>query len=73
VFATYGAVGSWTRVLTHDTLHPPYSLTAGGGVERELTRRAAIRVDAQGVMFAGFAPMGARVSAGVSLPLRAYR
>jgi hypothetical protein len=71
VFATYGAVGSWTRVLTHDTLHPPMFLIAGGGVERELARRAAVRVDAQGVMFGGFAPMGARLSAGVSVPLGA--
>jgi hypothetical protein len=68
VFATYGAVGSWTRVLTYDSLHPPFYLTIGGGFEQELSRRTALRVEMQGVLFAGFAPMGVRLSTGVTFP-----
>ena len=73
MFATYGAVGSWTRVLTYDTLHPPLYLLIGGGVQQRLSRRAALRVEMQGVLFAGFAPAGARLSTGVSFPLGGYR
>ena len=73
LFATYGAVGSWTRVLTYDTLHPPFYLMAAGGFQWEFARRAALRVDTQGVLFAGFFPMGGRLSTGVSIPLGSYR
>jgi hypothetical protein len=73
VFATYGATGSWTRVLTYDTWHPPFCLIVGGGFQQEFARRAALRVEMQGVLFAGFAPMGSRLSTGVSFPLGRYR
>ncbi len=73
LFATYGAVGSWTRVLTYDTFHPPFYLMAGGGFQWEFARRAALRVETQGVLFGGFAPMGGRLSTGVTIPLGRYR
>jgi hypothetical protein len=73
LFATYGAVGSWTRVLTYDTLHPPFYLMAGGGFQWEFAHRAALRVETQGVLLAGFAPMGGKLSTGVSIPLGSYR
>ena len=72
-FATYGAVGSWTRVLTYSTLHPPAYLIAGGGFQWQFAERVALRAEAQGVLFAGFAPMGGRLSTGVSIPLGRYR
>ena len=73
VFATYGAVGSWTRVLTYSTLHPPLYLMAGGGFQQEFARRAAWRVEAQGVMALGYAPVGTRLSTGLSFPFGRYR
>jgi hypothetical protein len=72
-FVTYGAAGSWTRVLVYNQLTPPFCLTAGGGFQWEIARRAALRVDTQGVLFAGFFPMGGRLSTGVSIPLGSYR
>ena len=72
-FATYGAVGSWTRTLVYDQLTPPFCLMAGGGFQWEFARRAALRVETQGVLFAGLFPMGGRLSTGVSIPLRSYR
>ena len=72
-FATYGAVGSWTRAWTFDTLQPPFCLMAGGGFQWEFARRAALRVETQGVLFAGLFPMGGRLSTGVSIPLGSYR
>jgi hypothetical protein len=72
-FATYGAAGSWTRVLVYNQLTPPFCLMAGGGFQWELARRAALRAETQGVLFAGFAPMGGRLSTSVSIPLGSYR
>jgi hypothetical protein len=66
LFATYGAAGSWTRVLTHDSLHPPAYLIVGGGFQQQFAQRAALRIEMQGVLFAGFAPMGTRLSTSVS-------
>ena len=71
-FATYGAAGSWTRSLVYSKLMPPFYLIAGAGFQREFSRRAAVRFEAQGVMFAGFAPMGARLSTGLSFPFGRY-
>jgi hypothetical protein len=73
VFATYGAAGSWTRSLVYNQLTPPFCLTAGGGFQWEFARRAALRVETQGVLFAGFFPMGGKLSTGVSIPIGSYR
>jgi hypothetical protein len=69
VFTTYGAAGIWRRVLAHDEFQPPVYAVAGAGFQWELAARAALRVEVQGVAALGYAPVGARVSLGVSLPI----
>jgi hypothetical protein len=69
VFATYGAAGVWRRVVRHDEFQPPVYAVAGAGFQWELAARAALRVEVQGVAALAYAPVGARVSMGVSLPI----
>lgn len=54
----------------HQTDAPFFALV-GGGFQRELGRRAALRIDAQMVTLLWF-PSAARFSAGISLPLGDY-
>jgi hypothetical protein len=73
-FATYGAAGIWRRVLTFDEFHIPLYAVAGGGLQWAVASRAALRVEGQGLAALAYAPVGGRVSVGLSLPLgRGYR
>jgi len=81
VFATYGAAGVWRQIRVYgrsgpridDESHGPLYAVAGAGFQWELAARAALRVEAQGVAAFGYAPVGMRLSAGVSIPFRPYR
>lgn len=52
---------------TYEQTVGPGLITLGGGFEKELGRRLALRVDTQAMLFF-FYPVGARVSAGVVVP-----
>jgi hypothetical protein len=67
-FVTYGAAGIWRRVLTVDEFHIPLYAVAGGGLQWAVASRAALRVEGQGLAALAYAPVGGRVSVGLSLP-----
>jgi len=50
----------------------PFFAVFGGGVQRELTHRAAVRVEAQ-LLTLAWSPFAVRLSAGVSIPFESYR
>jgi hypothetical protein len=73
VFATYGGAGVWRRVLEYDELQLPMYAVVGTGLQWEVAARAALRVEVQGLAALGYAPVGVRVSTGVSLPIGRVR
>ena len=80
VFATYGAAGVWRqdRIYRRDggtwirNAVIPFYAVAGAGVQWEVAARAAVRTEIQGV-FLAWAPVGLRISSGVSIPFARYR
>jgi hypothetical protein len=65
------AVSKWFNTNSFD--YRTEALYAIGGFQWEFARRAALRVETQSVLFGGFAPMGGRLSTGVTIPLGRYR
>jgi hypothetical protein len=80
LFATYGAAGVWRqdRIYTRTggiwirNAVIPFYAVAGAGLQWDVAARAAVRADIQGVGLA-WAPVGVRMSTGVSIPFARYR
>jgi hypothetical protein len=79
LFATYGAAGVWrqdriygrggeTRIR-HAVI--PFYAVAGAGLQWKVAARAAVRTELQAVGLA-WAPVGLRISTGVSIPFGRY-
>jgi hypothetical protein len=67
-FVTYGAMGVFYREYSGMAATPPILGFVGGGLQQRIARRAAVRVEAQGIA-AFVIPVGVRVAAGVSVPI----
>jgi hypothetical protein len=80
VFATYGGAGVWRQDRIYDRSGTtwirnavlPFYAVVGAGLQWEAAARAAIRTEIQGVGLA-WAPVGVRISTGVSIPFAPYR
>ena len=78
LFLTYGGTGSIRHVSSdlfageaYTEVEAPYAATVGIGFQRRLTRRLALRADAQ-LLTILYLPLGVRVGGGVSIPLGSY-
>jgi hypothetical protein len=73
VFVTYGGTGNYSRVsgphYAYNATDPPVFTTAGVSFQQTLGRHVAVRFDAQAITLL-YLPLAARVSAGLSIPLR---
>jgi hypothetical protein len=79
VFATYGGAAVWRQdriygrsgaISIRNAVLPFYAV-AGAGLQWHVARRAAVRTELQGVGLA-WAPVGIRISTGVSIPFTPY-
>jgi hypothetical protein len=59
-------------VFTYTTIDQPVAAVVGVGAQHAFARRIAFRADAQLVTVL-YLPLGARLSAGVSIPFGPYR
>ena len=67
-FFTCGAIGIFYRERGDSTVMPPVFTLAGIGFEQRVSRRLALRFDAQGI-FLLVIPVDVRVAGGVSIPI----
>jgi hypothetical protein len=67
-FMTYGAIGLIDHDRSGTEVSPPFIPMVGTGVERPISRRVLVRVEAQPV-FVFVVPVAVRVAAGVSIRL----
>ena len=59
----------WYHEPSRTEVIPPVLAIVGGGFEQHVARRLAVRIDAQGIVCLVYPVFGARVSAGVSVPI----
>jgi hypothetical protein len=72
-FMTFGAIGIIAHSARFGTdVSPPLLELVGAGIERRLHRHLIVRAEAQSIVLF-IIPIGARVAAGVSIPLESHR